>query len=161
MQEIVQQKPQKKKVDNEDDIYYSKFVNAIKSKSTKMDYTYRLKYFINFLNVKSYAELVENKDKKTIENDIINYLIYLRKHRGLSYASASQYLVTVQKFYYVNSDYEFKWKLIKSYLGDDDDDDDNSIVKLKKMSIHKKRNSNNAKDCYRYQSKNYCITYFF
>ena len=29
-----------------------------------MDYTYRLKYFINFLNVKSYAELVENKDKK-------------------------------------------------------------------------------------------------
>ena len=90
-----------------------------------MDYTYRLKYFINFLNIKSYAELVENKDKKTIENDIINYLIYLRKHRGLSYASASQYLVTVQKFYYVNSDYEFKWKLIKSYLGDDDDDDDN------------------------------------
>ena len=125
MQEIVQQKSQKKKVDDEDDIYYSKFVNAIKSKSTKMDYTYRLKYFINFLNIKSYAELVENKDKKTIENDIINYLIYLRKHRGLSYASASQYLVTVQKFYYVNSDYEFKWKLIKSYLGDDDDDDDN------------------------------------
>lgn len=33
-------------------------------------------------------------------------------------------IVPVQKFYYVNSDYEFKWKLIKSYLGDDDDHDD-------------------------------------
>jgi hypothetical protein len=63
---------------------------------------YHLKYFINFLNVKSYTELVENKDKKTIENDIINYLVHLRKERELSYAFASQYLVPVQKFFYVN-----------------------------------------------------------
>jgi hypothetical protein len=55
--------------EEEDDIYYSKFVNAIKSKSTKMDYTYRLKYFINFLNVKSHTELVENEEKN-IENDL-------------------------------------------------------------------------------------------
>jgi hypothetical protein len=110
-------------IDNNNDINYLKFVNSIKSKVTKMDYTYRLKYFINFLNVKSYSELVENKDKKTIENDIINYLIYLRKDRGLSYSSASQYLEPIKKFYYVNSDYDFKWKLIKNYLGDDDDTD--------------------------------------
>lgn len=71
-------------------IYY-KFVNAIKSKTTKMDYTHRLTYFINFLNAKFTLKLVENKDKETIENDIINYLIYLRKKRRLSFASASQY----------------------------------------------------------------------
>ena len=39
---------QKKKVDDDDEIYYSKFVNAIRSKTTKIDYTYHLKDFINF-----------------------------------------------------------------------------------------------------------------
>jgi hypothetical protein len=39
---------QKKKVDDDDEIYYSKFVNVIRSKTTKIDYTYRLKDFINF-----------------------------------------------------------------------------------------------------------------
>jgi hypothetical protein len=46
---------QKKKVDDDEDIYYSKFVNAIRSKTIKIDYTYRLKDFINFLDVKSYS----------------------------------------------------------------------------------------------------------
>ena len=59
---------------NDDDYYYSKFVNAIKSKTTKTDYTYRLTYFINFLNVKSYAELVENKDKKTPIAESLNII---------------------------------------------------------------------------------------
>ncbi|HSF51335.1 MAG TPA: site-specific integrase, partial [Nitrososphaeraceae archaeon] len=54
--------------------------------------------------------------------DIQSFLVYLREKRKLSYRSASQYLNSIKKFYYVNSDYEFKWSLIKMYLGNDDDD---------------------------------------
>jgi hypothetical protein len=104
------------------DTYYSNFVNALKSKTTKTDYTKRLSYFMDFLRVKHYSELIENQDKKWIENNIKNFLVYLRNERKISYKSASHYLDAIKKFYYVNSDYDFKWKLIKMYLGDDDDD---------------------------------------
>jgi integrase len=40
------------------------------------------------------------------------------------------YLVAIKKFYYVNSDYQFKWDLITSYLGNDDTDDDYYNKKL-------------------------------
>ncbi len=83
---------------------------------------------MDFLGVPSndYSKLVDNKkDRKAIEDDIISFLIYLRKDRKISYRSASYYLDALKKFYYVNSDYEFKWKMIKSYLGDDDDGDNN------------------------------------
>ena len=121
-----QQEAQLEKEDDVDnDYYYSNFVNALKTKTTKIDYTRRIKYFMNFLHIKQYAKLVENKDKKTIENDIKSFLVYLRKNRKISYKSAFHYLNAIKKFYYVNSDYDFKWKLIKMYLGNDDTDDNN------------------------------------
>jgi integrase len=81
---------------------------------------------MNFLGVTSYTKLIENRDKKWIENSIIKFLIYIRQERKLSFKSASLYLDAVKKFYYVNSDFDFKWKLIKMYLGDDDDDNDDN-----------------------------------
>ncbi|MGH9979985.1 MAG: hypothetical protein ACRD6U_00350 [Nitrososphaeraceae archaeon] len=68
-------------------------------------------------------ELIE-KPQKIIESDIKEYLVYLRKERKISYVTANMYLVPIRKFYYVNSDYQFKWDLITSYLGNDDTDDD-------------------------------------
>lgn len=70
--------------------------------------------------------MIINKDKKTIENDIKLFLVYLREKRKVKYVSASQYLNAVKKFYYVNLDYELKWSLIKMYLGNDDRDDDDN-----------------------------------
>ena len=63
-----------------------------------------------------------NKDKKIIESDIKSFLTFLRQEKGLSYNSANQYFSAIKKFYYVNSELDFKWQLIKMYLGDDDDD---------------------------------------
>ena len=62
-------------VQQKEDYYYSNFVNALKSKTTKNDYTKRLSYFMDFLEInnKNYNELVENKDKKWIENSIIRF----------------------------------------------------------------------------------------
>lgn len=105
----------------QEDLYYSNFVNSIKAKTTKQDYILRLKYFMDFVGASKPADLIENVDKKIIENNLKSYLVYLRQERGISFQSANHYLNPVKKFYFVNLDYEFKWQLIKMYLGDDDD----------------------------------------
>jgi integrase len=110
---------------DKNEILYRNFINALKSKTTKEDYTRRLKYFLEFLGYPDgqYSAMVDpNKDKKMIESDIKSFLVFLREKKRLSYLSATQYLNALKKFYYVNSDFEFKWPLIKMYLGNDDDD---------------------------------------
>ena len=53
---------------NQNEILYRNFINALKSKTTKADYTRRLKYFLQFLGSsdgQQYSVLVDrNKDKK-------------------------------------------------------------------------------------------------
>ncbi len=77
----IQQQQQEQSNNNDNDLYYSNFVNALKSKTTKADYTKRLSYFMDFLRVKSYVEIIENKDRKWIEDNIKNFLVYLRNER--------------------------------------------------------------------------------
>ena len=121
----------------DDEFLYRNFVNALKSKTTKIDYTRRLRYFLRFLvggasngeggtstttnsNDNDYSALLDpKKDKKMIEADIKSFLVFLREKKGLSYRSATQYLNAIKKFYYVSSEYEFKWNLIKMYLGNE------------------------------------------
>ena len=79
---------------------------------------------MEFLGVKTLKELVEGKQQKIIESDIKTYLMYLRNERKIAYRSTALYLSAIKKFYYVNSDYNFKWDLITSYLGNDDIDDE-------------------------------------
>lgn len=67
-------------------------------------------------------DLIKDKPQKIIEADIKDYLIYLRNQKKISYITVSLYLSAIRKFYYVNSDYNFKWHLITSYLGNDDND---------------------------------------
>jgi hypothetical protein len=78
-----------KQIQQLNEVYYLNFVNALKSKTTKTDYTKRLKYFMDFLGLKQedYSELITNKDKKWIENNIKNFLVYLRNERKISYKS--------------------------------------------------------------------------
>jgi len=81
---------------------------------------------MKFLDIKNLKELVE-KPQKIIESDIKEYLVYLRKERKILYVTANTYLVPIRKFYYVNSDYQFKWDLINSYLGNDGTDEDDEL----------------------------------
>ena len=43
---------------------------------------------MEFLGVKTFQELIENKPQKIIESDIKEYLVYLRNKKKLSYRSA-------------------------------------------------------------------------
>ena len=123
---------QKQIVDNNTNNYnnkeenqlYSNFIYSLKTEVSRQMYIKCLKYFMKFLGVNTLRELIEGKPQRIIESDIKEYLIYLRNQKKISYNTASLYLSAIRKFYYVNSDYQFKWDLITSYLGNDDTDDD-------------------------------------
>jgi len=111
--------------DNEQDHkLYANFIHSIKSQVTREHYWKNLKYYMKFLGVKTLRELVDTKNKpqKIIESDIKEYLVYLRTKKRISYGAAHMYLAPIRKFYYVNTDYQFKWDLINLYLGNDDED---------------------------------------
>jgi integrase len=107
--------------------YYNNFVYSYKTEVTRKNSLLILKYYMKFLGVTTLRELVENKSQQIIEADIKAYLVYLRTKRKISYSAAALYLSVIKKFYVVNTDYQFKWKLINMYLGNDDTDDDNNI----------------------------------
>ncbi len=132
MQEPQQQHQQKEQRQEQqislssDDKLYRNFIYSIKTRATRENYLKFLQYYMKFLDIQNLRELIE-KPQKIIESDIKEYLVYLRKERKISYVTANTYLVPLRKFYYVNSDYQFKWDLITSYLGNDDTDDDEEI----------------------------------
>src|SRR5918992_2865047 len=90
-------------------LLYTNFIYSIKSEVTRQLYLKCLKYYMKFLGIKTLRELVEGKPQKIIESDIIAYLVYLRNEKKISYDTANTYLAAIRKFYYVNSDYQFKW----------------------------------------------------
>ena len=106
------------------DELYKNFIYSIKTEVSKQMYIKCLKYYMNFLNVTSLNELIVTP-QKLIEADIKDYLVYLRTQKKISHSARKTYLAPIRKFYYVNSDYQLKWDLIISYLGNDDTDNDN------------------------------------
>jgi integrase len=108
---------------NNDKLLYSNFIYSLKTQITRETYLKYLKYYMKFLGVSTFKELIEGKPQKIIESNIKAYLVYLRNEKKISYDSAIMYLAPIRKFYHVNSDFNFKWDLITSYLGNDDTDE--------------------------------------
>ena len=92
----------------EENRFYTNFIYSIKTEGTRKNHLKFLQYYMKFLGVKTMKELVE-KPQKMIESDIKAYLVYLRNKKRVSYGSAVLYLSAIKKFYYVNTDYQFKW----------------------------------------------------
>ena len=81
--------------------YYSNFINSLKTQNTKINYKKRIGYFMTFLGIEQgeYSKLVDDLDKKTIEDNIKSFLVYLRQEKGgngISYRSASFYLDSIK-----------------------------------------------------------------
>ncbi|MDX1372568.1 MAG: hypothetical protein R3321_08855, partial [Nitrososphaeraceae archaeon] len=98
---------------NNNQYYYSNFINSLKTQNTKINYKRRLSYFMTFLGIKEgeYSKLVDGLDKKRIEDNIKSFLVYLRQQKGgVSYQSGSHYLNAIKKFYYVNTEFDFRWQ---------------------------------------------------
>jgi hypothetical protein len=109
---------------NEDKTCYNNFYYSYKVEVTRKNSLSILKYYMNFLGIKNISELVRNKPQKIIESDIKAYLVYLRNEKKISYGAAALYLSVIKKFYIVNTEFPFRWKIINMYLGNDDTDED-------------------------------------
>jgi integrase len=90
--------------DNNSNEYYRNFINSCKSEATKRDYRKGLSYLMDYLDIEAedYAKLIEGRDVRIIQADIINWIIHLRDICKLSPASINLYTAGVYHFYKMN-----------------------------------------------------------
>lgn len=63
---------------------YSNFIYSFKTEVTRKNYLTNLKYYMKFLQVETFRELIgENKSQQIIESDIKAYLVYLRTKKKI------------------------------------------------------------------------------
>jgi hypothetical protein len=72
------------------------FLESIKSED--IQYTYALKRFFDFVG----SEGQLPSDRKEIEDKIIDYIIFLKKEKGMSYYGLSNYIVPIKSYYAIN-----------------------------------------------------------
>lgn len=97
---------------------YKNFINSIKSEHTKVTYDRALKYFMTFMKIDGdkYYKLLE-KAPRLIEEDIRDYIIYLRDVKKLAPASIALRLACVTHYYTMN-DLTLNWKKINRFKGE-------------------------------------------
>src|SRR3954451_23658144 len=100
--------------------YFMNFKESIKSKYTFASYYSRLKAFMAFKGIAKaeYSQLIEGKDSREIEADIINYIIWLKNNKH-SLASQKVYLAALIHFFSIN-DISLRRKKIAKFLNNDD-----------------------------------------
>ena len=83
-------------------ILYLNFIEAITSEETKEKYRYWFGLYLKFLkiNLDDIYKLLE-QDKKTIEKDIISYVLHLRKEK-FAFATINTRLAAILLFYTMN-----------------------------------------------------------
>ena len=96
---------------------FRNFSEACRSPETRSIYTLGLHYFMDYLRLdrSSYDKLLE-KDPRTIQMDVRDYIIYLREKKA-SYATISTYVAAISKFYAKNF-ISINTKHIKDYMGE-------------------------------------------
>jgi hypothetical protein len=59
--------------------YYRNFINSCRSEAAKRDYHKSLSYFMDYMSIEAedYAKLIDGRDVRIIQSDIINYNIVL------------------------------------------------------------------------------------
>jgi hypothetical protein len=100
--------------------YYRNFKNSIKSNDTFKTYDYKLKGFMKYKGITpgEYSQLIDGKDLKVIEADVIDFIVFLKENH---YTSSSQksYLNALMHFYGIN-DVNIRRKKISKFLSNDD-----------------------------------------
>ena len=99
-------------------IAFSNFINAIKSPETKEKYSYNFLKYTEYLNITrdDISDLLKD-DVKTIQSDIIAYIMKMRNEEGYSYSSMKVRLSSIFLFFDMN-DIILNKKKINRYLGE-------------------------------------------
>jgi integrase len=84
--------------------YYRNFINSCRSEATKRDYRKSLSYFMDYMSIEAedYAKLIDGRDVRIIQSDIINWITHMKDTAGLSPASINLYVAAVNHFYAMN-----------------------------------------------------------
>jgi integrase len=100
---------------------YRIFIEGLKSAVTKAAYTFALQKYMKYLKIENPDDLLKYQDNvKIIQNQIIDYLIYLKNPPlSLRYATRSQYLAAIMTFYDLNEVILNKRKIYR-YLGEEE-----------------------------------------
>jgi hypothetical protein len=104
---------------NKSEDYYRRFKEAIKSKDTFLSYSYQLKVYMKYRRIADgeYSQLIEGKDARTIEDDLIDFIIFL-KERCYSLLLRKHTSALIH-FYSIN-DLVLNRKKIGKFLSNDD-----------------------------------------
>ncbi len=95
---------------------YLNFINSLRSQATITMYQFSLRHYMQYIKTNSVSSLVK-QDGRTIEQQLITYLVDLRRNQKLSYASLAMRLAALRKFYEMN-DVVLNWKKVSNYLGE-------------------------------------------
>jgi integrase len=100
---------------------YRIFIEGLKSPVTKAAYTFALQKYMKYLKIDNPDDLLKYQDNpKFIQNQIIDYLIYLKNPPlSLRYATRSQYLAAIMTYYDLNEVILNKKKIYR-YLGEEE-----------------------------------------
>lgn len=116
--DLDQQQKQRLPTTISNQISFINFINAIKSPATKKKYSYLLQEYFKYLQFDiSNLDLLLSRNSKTIDNEIIKYIIDLKKNKGLAYSSLNTKLAAIFLFYTMN-DIVLNRKKIARYLGE-------------------------------------------
>ena len=77
--------------------YYSNFKSSCRTKDTLKTYDHKLHLYMKWKEYTKYAELIEGRTSREIEQDIINFINYL-KERGYSRGSQQVFLCSLLAF---------------------------------------------------------------
>jgi integrase len=92
---------------------YTNFIQSIDSKHTKRDYRVALSYFMRFVKITSYEDIVK-MDVTILEDYIRDFIIYLKDERKLAPASTHMYIAGLAHFFNMN-DISIRWKKLKKF----------------------------------------------
>ncbi len=96
---------------------YRNFVCSLKSSFTRNAYTKALLQFMKFRNISTSNDLIK-EDPRSLQSNIIDWLIHLKEVKKLSSASVTLYCAAIRHFYDMNDIVGLNWKKISSFIGE-------------------------------------------
>ena len=94
-------------------IAYHNFINTCRSAYTRKCYQKSIEYFMKFLKVDNWDDILES-DPKIIQRNICDYIMFM-KSRNLVPKTIGIYVAAIRKFYDMNDIITLNWKKIHSF----------------------------------------------
>ncbi len=98
---------------------FRNFIDSLDSEVTKRSYRYSINYFMSFLSIGRYEDLVSlNNDTKKLEGFIRDYITCMRQDRKLSPATVSVRIAAISHFYSLFANFNKLAQVKKNSRGD-------------------------------------------